>query len=225
MTEIEWVTRPSAVLVKSNASDDDVAMSAWVSFDRDSEDRLQDREAIEKLISFLYRNKHMSPFEHSHFTFKIDCPLFVAREFHRHRTMAYNEVSARYTEMKPRFYIPGDDRPMVQEGKAGRYHFVLGSKVVTKIVQRVIKAYSRSSYRAYEYLLSKGVAKEVARMLLPLNMMTQFYATVNARNLMHFLELRSSPQALYEIRLVAQDMEIILQAQMPLTYKAYKNAE
>ena len=222
MTEIEFVTRPSATLVQSNASDDMVAMAAWVSFDRDSEERLQDRERMRGLINFLYKNKHMSPFEHGSFTFKIDCPLFVAREFHRHRTMSYNEVSGRYTEMKPRFYTPSLERPMVQQGKAGQYYFVSDEELAWT-AQTAIGNATYTAWREYKNMLEAGVAKEVARMTLPLNLMTQFYATVNPRNLMHFLELRSSEQALWEIRAVAYDMEQHLRQKMPLSYAAWAN--
>jgi thymidylate synthase (FAD) len=222
MTEIEFVTKPSATLVQTNASDDMVAMAAWVSFDRDSEERLNNKDRMKGLINFLMREKHMSPFEHGSFTFKIDCPIFVAREFHRHRTMAYNEVSGRYTEMKPRFYLPGDSRPVVQMGKAGQYHFE-EDQAGLKFAQSTIEVATRDAWIHYQFLLGEGVAKEVARMVLPSNLMTQFYATVNPRNLMHFLGLRSSEQALYEIRLVAQDMEKALKESMPMTYEAWKN--
>lgn len=221
MTEVEFVTKASATLVQSNATDDMVAMAAWVSFDRDSEERLNDKGRMKGLINFLMREKHMSPFEHGSFTFKIDCPIFVAREFHRHRTMAYNEVSGRYTEMKPRFYLPGDSRPVVQQGKAGQYTFVTDETKLT-LAQSEIKMAVESSWETYQYMLKHGVAKEVARMALPVNLMTQFYATVNPRNLMHFLGLRTSPQALYEIRQVAEDMEKVLAEQMPMTYAAWK---
>lgn len=222
MTEIEFVTRPTATLIQSNATDDMVAMAAWVSFDRDSEERLGDSKRVGGLINFLMREQHMSPFEHGSFTFKIDCPLFVAREFHRHRTMAYNEVSGRYTEMKPRFYIPAMDRPMVQKGKAGQYYFEPDNNLAWKS-QLAIGSATHTAWREYQNMLEAGVAKEVARMALPLNMMTQFYATVNPRNLMHFLGLRTSPQALYEIKQVAEDMEDALCMTMPLTYHAWKD--
>ena len=221
MTEFEFVTKASATLVQSNATDDMVAMAAWVSFDRDSEERLNDKDRMKGLINFLMREKHMSPFEHGSFTFKIDCPIFVAREFHRHRTMAYNEVSGRYTEMKPRFYVPGNARPVVQQGKAGKYTFVQDAELLDQ-VQDEIETSIYKSWEHYEDLIAGGVAKEVARMVLPLNLMTQFYATVNPRNLMHFLGLRTSPQALYEIRQVAEDMEKALAEQMPMTYDAWK---
>lgn len=221
MSNLELVTKASATLVQSNATDDMVAMAAWVSFDRDSEERLTDKKRMQGLINFLMREKHMSPFEHGSFTFKIDCPLFVAREFHRHRTMAYNEVSGRYTEMKPRFYVPGVKRPMVQKGKAGQYHFEEDPNIQF-YAERAVERASRNAWDAYQELMKAGAAKEVARMVLPTNLMTQFYATVNPRNLMHFLGLRTSPQALYEIREVAEDMERVLAEQMPMTYDAWK---
>jgi len=221
MTEIEFVTKPSATLVQTNASDEMVAMAAWVSFDRDSEERLEDKTRMNGLINFLMREKHMSPFEHGSFTFKIDCPIFVAREFHRHRTMAYNEVSGRYTEMKPRFYIPSGHRPVVQQGKAGQYTFANDEALAEKSVAHIAKS-TAIAWQEYKIMLEAGIAKEVARMALPNNLMTQFYATVNPRNLMHFLGLRTSEQALYEIREVAYDMEVALQKSMPMTYMAWK---
>jgi thymidylate synthase (FAD) len=222
MTEFEFVTKASATLVQSNATDDMVAMAAWVSFDRDSEERLNDKDRMKGLINFLMREKHMSPFEHGSFTFKIDCPLYVAREFHRHRTMAYNEVSGRYTKMNYRFMTISDERTLVQKGKAGKYTFVSGTKEQQDAVKESDRRVAKFLIAEYEKLLDIGIAKEVARTRLPMSLMTQFYATVNPRNLMHFLGLRTSPQALYEIREVAEDMEKALAAQMPMTYDAWK---
>ena len=221
MSEIEWVERPTAQLVKTNATDDDVALAAWVSFAQNDTDRLSDRNRVEKLIKFLYNNKHMSPFEHGSWTFMIDCPIFVAREFHRHRTMSYNEVSGRYTEFTPRFYRPGADRPLVQQGKPGAYYFVPGEVNQLYETNLAISHITNRAWEEYQGLIGEGVAKEVARMVLPNNLMTQFYATVNTRNLMHFLDLRTDETALHEIRLVANDMEKIFAEGMPLTYKAY----
>lgn len=223
MSKIEFVTRPSAVLAKpTNASDDDVALAAWVSFAADEPERLENRAGVERLIAFLMREEHNSPFEHSHFTFRVDCPFFVAREFHRHRTQAYNEVSGRYTELQPRFYVPGQGRPAEQKGKAGAYFFVENEQVRYEYADD-LREKNKWDWEHYERQLKNGVPKEMARMGLPLNMMTQFYATVSARNLIHFLEMRTSEQALYEIRLVAGDMEEILAEHMPLTYKAWND--
>lgn len=220
MHNVEFVNHPTVTLVQSNASDNMVAMAAWVSNGLDQEERLQDQNRVGKLINFLYRNKHMSPFEHGGFTFKVDVPLFVAREWHRHRSMSYNEISGRYTEMQPRFYVPAPERPTVQTGKIGAYQFEPDT-AASYHARASIEQMSREGWKSYHQLKANGVANEVARMVLPLNLMTQFYATVNPRNLMHFLQLRTDPQALYEIREAAHQTEEIFSEQMPHTYKAY----
>lgn len=217
---IDFVSEVGVHLIEASASDDMVAMAAWVSHDIDSEERLEDESRVENLIRFLYRNKHMSPFEHGHFTFKVDVPLFVAREFHRHRTMSYNEVSGRYTEMKPRFYI--GDAVRIQKGKPGNYHFEAGTPDQFAVYIASKARACEVAWEEYRRRLEAGIAKEQAREDLPLSLMTQFYATVNPRNLMHFLGLRTDPHALKEIRDVAVKMEEIFAQQMPRTYLAYK---
>lgn len=220
MTDIEYVNDVTVTLIEAAASDDMVAMAAWVSNDADSEERLSDQERKAGLINFLYRNRHMSPFEHGHFTFKVDVPLFVAREWHRHRTQSYNEVSGRYTHMKPRFYR--GERARVQQGKMGNYYFVDGGDEMTALYyaskQRVIDV----AWEEYERRLEFGLSKEQAREDLPLSLMTQFYVTVNPRNLMAFLSLRNDGPALKEIKDAAVKVEEIFAEQMPLTYAAYK---
>lgn len=219
MTEIELVENVGVSLINASASDNMVAMAAWVSHDADSEDRLQDEARVGKLIDFLYRAKHMSPFEHGHFTFKVDAPLFVAREFFRHRTASYNEVSGRYTEMKPRFYVANVAR--VQHGKPGDYYFEDGSDEQTAIYLQTKRKDAKRAWRTYQQRLEAGIAKEQAREELPLSLMTQFYVTMNPRNLMQFLTLRNEKHALKEIQDVAVAMEEIFATHMPLTYKAY----
>lgn len=221
---IEFVNEVKVDLIAANASDDMVALSAWVSHAADEVARLADRNAVEKLIRFLYINKHMSPFEHGQFILKADVPLFVAREWQRHRTKSYNEVSGRYTLMAPRFYVPPRERPLVQEGKPGNYTFVQGTNEQYAIAVTHIETNAKESWSRYEHMLEAGIAKEVARMVLPLNMMTQFYATVNPRNLMGFLTLRNEKHALYEIRQAAVEAETYLADAMPLSYKAYRTA-
>lgn len=216
---MELVSEVGVDLIQTNASDDMVAMAAWVSHDQDSEERLANREQVKKLINFLYTNKHMSPFEHGQFTFKIDVPLFVAREFHRHRTFSYNEVSGRYTEMKPRFWVGSEAR--IQKGKPGDYYFLPGDDDQTAIYLQSKRKAAKKAWREYGRRLDAGIAKEQAREDLPLSLMTQFYATVNPRNLMAFLTLRNEKHALKEIQAVAAKMEEIFAQQMPLTYAAY----
>lgn len=217
---VELVNEVSVTLVNVSASDDMVAMAAWVSHDADSEDRLENRVQVEKLINFLYSNNHTSPFEHGLFTFKIDAPLFVAREFFRHRTASYNEVSGRYTVMQPRFYA--GDTARVQKGKPGDYYFEDGTDDQTAIYLQGKRKALKKSWNVYEDRLEAGIAKEQAREELPLSLMTQWYVTMNPLNLMKFLTLRNESHALKEIQDVAVQMEQYLFEHMPLTYAAYK---
>lgn len=244
MTDITFRDDVKVELIKSNATDTDVAYAAWVSnfADRkmntkepeketvwnhetrrweDSEERKEWDKKIEGLINFLYRNQHMSPFEHGSFTFMIECPLFVRSEFQRHRTFSYNEMSGRYTEMLPDFYLPNSERPLVQTGKVGNYEFVPG----TPEQHGVMLAYQQNSVKvawdSYQKVLEAGVAREVARNILPLNTYTKFYATANPRNVLQFLMLRDDKHALAEIRWVAEIMAVEFEKQMPKTYAAY----
>jgi thymidylate synthase (FAD) len=218
---IEFVNGSTVQLVKTNASDEDVARAAWVSNYGDDA-RLREAGRIDGLINFLYRERHMSPFEHGSFTFFVDTPIFVAREFMRHRTWSYNETSGRYKELEPRFYMAPKDRPMQQKGKVGAYRFEPGTPEQTgEVYLRTMEAYEASWY-SYESMLNKGVAKEVARNVLPVGTMTQFYATANPRNVMQFLQLRNDDNALKEIRDVAIAIEAEFARVMPLTYRAYQ---
>lgn len=223
---IEFTDEQSVELIDFMGGDNQTAMSAWISFGNDKEGRLKDQDRVAGLINFLYREGHMTPFESSVFTFRIETPIFVARELFRHRSASYNEWSGRYSEMEPKFYMPTINRPLKQEGKAGNYSFVSGSdEQYAQVLYATNEAVSLS-YEKYLDMLDIGVAKEVARNVLPLGTYTKFYVTMNARNLMHFLTLRTDPTALYEIRQVAGKMEEVLKDTMPLTYKAYiKNKE
>jgi len=221
LTDVKFRSDCEVSLEDFMGGDDRVCLSAWVSFGNDDTDRLADRKAVERLIKFLHKNKHMTPFESTQFTFRIKTPIFVARELFRHRSASYNEWSGRYSQMLPEFYLPDADRPLVQEGKPGDYYFVAGTEQQYADVSEKQAAVFQQAWNAYETLLESGVAKEVARNVLPLATYTYFYVTMNARNLMHFLELRNDSHALYEIRAVARKMEEIFAAKMPLTYAAY----
>jgi thymidylate synthase (FAD) len=226
--DIKFVNDVTVDLIKTNASDIEVARAAWVST-KGEDAREADSSRVPGLINYLVRNRHGSPFEHNSFTFFIKCPIFVVREFHRHRAgWSYNEESGRYTELKPEFYIPSGDRNLVQTGKAGEYRFEPGTQEQAAEVILGHAEISAASYCNYQNLLSLGVAKEVARMTLPLNIMTTFYATANSRAIMHFLSLRtqhedatfpSTPQK--EISMVADKIEAHFAAAMPHTHAAY----
>ena len=221
----------SVELVKSSASDSDVLFAARVStLGEQSLDELQkDPERSKGLINYLMRDRHGSPFEHNSMTFFVSAPIFVFREFMRHRGgWSYNEESGRYRELDPVFYVPGADRKLVQEGRPGKYVFVEGSPQQHEIVRSVLDDSYQQAYTAYQKLLAEGVAREVARSVLPVGLFSSMYATCNARSLMHFLGLRtqheqakvpSFPQR--EIEMVGEKMEAEWAKLMPLTYAAF----
>lgn len=219
-SSISLLQGPDVELIKTNATDTDVAYAAWVS-NFAAESRNRDTSNIGKLIDFLYSNKHMSPFEHGSFTFFIDTTLFVAREFMRHRTFSYNETSGRYKEMEGRFYIPPFGRPLIQVGRPGAYTFTQGTEDQYWVMVKDQTEAFEFCWEKYQKQLRDGVAKEVARNVLPLSLYTQFYATANPRNIMQFLILRNDDQALFEIRHIAKKIEEHFARTMPLTWAAF----
>ncbi|MET9364038.1 FAD-dependent thymidylate synthase [Streptomyces sp. NPDC006632] len=218
-------------LVKHAASDSDVLWAARVSTagEQSLEELQKDPERSKGLINYLMRDRHGSPFEHNSMTFFISAPIFVFREFMRHRVgWSYNEESGRYRELQPVFYVPGADRKLVQQGRPGKYEFVEGSAEQQELTARVMEDSYRRSYEAYQEMLAAGVAREVARATLPVGLFSSMYATCNARSLMHFLGLRtqhelakvpSFPQR--EIEMVGEKMEREWAALMPLTHAAF----
>lgn len=218
-------TRPDVSLVHHVGSDADVVRAARVSVHGLAEAPDADTRG---LIRHMMRNRHGSVFEHNLFTFRVACPIFTAREFMRHRHFSYNEESARYRELDPVFWTPGPYRKLRQEGKASAYRLVDGKASDYLYAAGAIQEASQAAYDAYQALLSHGIAREVARAVLPVNTYTSFYATCNARALMHFLSLRidhpdnavpTHPQA--EIQDVARNMALALGEKMPETYWAW----
>ena len=217
-------------LVKSSAADADVLFAARVSTagEKSLDEVGTDAERSAGLINYLMRDRHGSPFEHNQFTFYVSAPIFVFREFMRHRTFSYNEESGRYRRLEPVFYVPGPERKLVQEGKPGRYVFVDGSAEQHALVETATRRVCTEAYHAYLEMLEAGVAREVARGVLPVSIYSSMYATCNARALMHFLSLRtkredstfpSFPQR--EIEMVAERMEEHFARTMPLTHAAW----
>lgn len=174
------------------------------------------------LINFLMSEGHSVPFEHSKFTFRLEIPIFVSRQLVKHRTAQISEESGRYRELGGVFYLP-KHRPLGQVGKTGDYNMVdLGTTTSNNAICTMIKVIDEAWYY-YETLLSQGIAKEVARMVLPVNTYTSMYFTIDARNLMHFLSLRNEHHAQHEIREVALQMERLFAEKMPLTFAAWKS--
>ncbi|MEY2723507.1 MAG: hypothetical protein RLZ38_632 [Actinomycetota bacterium] len=231
--EIVFRDDMSVELVKSSASDADVIWAARVSTagDKSLEDVGADAAKSEGLINYLARERHGSPFEHTSMTFFISAPIFVFREFMRHRIASYNEESGRYRELKPVFYIPNKDRKLVQIGKAGAYTFVDGTDEQYKVTVESIKETCNLAYKNYQKMLEAGVAREVARAVLPVTLYSSMYVTMNARALMNFLSLRTAREGSHfpsypqrEIEMVAEKMEAEFAKLMPITYGAFQKS-
>jgi len=231
--EVEPVLRQDVTveLVRSSAHDADVLFAARVStLGEQSLDELQkDPERSAGLINYLMRDRHGTPFEHNSMTFFVSAPIFVFREFQRHRVgFSYNEESGRYRQLQPVFYVPGPDRMLVQRGRPGKYEFFAGSTEQHQLVAKTMETSYRQAYAAYLEMLGAGIAREVARAVLPVGLFSSMYVTCNARSLMAFLSLRtkddraavpSFPQR--EIEMVAEQMEALWAAKMPLTHAAF----
>lgn len=174
----------------------------------------------ERLLMFLMRERHTSPFEHAVFRFHVRAPIFVVREWQRHRMASYNEQSGRYAEFKELFYTP--DYIRTQVGKPGAYRFEQMDPVTSEEVHDVINIHNHMSFNMYKDLITAGVAKEQARLVLPGTLYTEFWFTVNALSLMNFLRLRNSEHAMYEIREYAKAIEQEFAERMPVTFAAFK---
>ncbi|MGH2768170.1 MAG: FAD-dependent thymidylate synthase [Actinomycetota bacterium] len=183
---------------------------------------------VEVPNSTLYVRRHgypvfaaNTPFEHNAFRFHIRCPIFVAREWFRHRIGSFNEESARYHTLKDDFYLPEPEAVRSQVGKPGAYSFEPTEAALAGETVETLRSIYQQAYEAYRSLVDKGVAKELARAVLPFGIFTQFYWTVNARSIMNFLSLRNSEFAQYEIRVYAQAVERLFAEKMAITYEGF----
>ncbi len=231
--EIRFLSDVDVELIRASAHDSDVLFAARVSTkgEQSLEGVDADPESSAGLIGYLMRDRHGTPFEHNSMTFYVRAPIFVFREFMRHRIASYNEESGRYRELRPDFYVPGPDRNLVQVGKPGHYEFEPGTADQHELVSKEIEASCTQAYEAYRRMLDAGIAREVARAVLPLTIYSSMYVTMNARSLMNFLSLRtkregsrfpSFPQR--EIEMVAEKMEAFWADLMPLTRAAFDQA-
>jgi len=231
--EIQFRSDVTVELVRANASDSDVLFAARVSTQGEktlegAQDDNVDASRSKGLINYLMRDRHGSPFEHNSMTFYVQAPIFVFREFMRHRMASYNEESGRYRELNPTFYVPAAERNLLQVGKAGAYDFLPGTPEQFELVSEEVRRTSTEAYNAYQRMLEAGVAREVARIILPLNIFSSMYVTMNARALMNFLSLRTKREGSHfpsfpqrEIEMVAEKMETHFAELMPFTYEAF----
>jgi thymidylate synthase (FAD) len=200
------------------ASDLSVVNAARVSFARRKEEM---DESDEGLIRFLMRDRHGTPFEHNAFRFHIRCPLFVAREWFRHRVGSFNEFSMRYAKATDEFYVPEPDDVRSQVGKPGAYSFEPVDAELAETTREELRAVYEHAFETYERLVEQGVARELARAVLPVGAYTEFYWTLNARSLMNFISLRAAETAQREIRRYADACERFLAEKMPVTHSAF----
>lgn len=223
----------SVELIKSSASDADVIWAARVSTagEQSMDEIGEDPARSAGLINYLARERHGSPFEHTSMTFFISAPIFVFREFMRHRIASYNEESGRYRELRPVFYVPGKERNLIQIGKTGSYEFVAGTEEQFDITVSAMKEAYVVAYDSYRKMLDAGIAREVARAVLPVATYSSMYVTMNARALMNFLSLRTAREGSHfpsypqrEIEMVAEKMEAEFAKLMPLTYGAFEKS-
>jgi thymidylate synthase (FAD) len=205
-------------LDQAMADDLSVVNGARVSLAR-HKDELDDADA--GLIRFLMRDRHGTPFEHNAFRFHIRCPIFVAREWFRHRIGSFNEFSMRYAKATDDFYVPEPDDVRSQVGKPGAYSFEPVDPDLAERTREELRAVYDLAYATYTRLVDEGVARELARSVLPVGAYTEFYWTVNARALMNFVSLRAADTAQREIRRYAEACEQFLAAKMPITYDAF----
>lgn len=232
MTEI-IISQPEVYLRRSMAGDEDVLEAMMVSTMGDEVQKLMEEQGVDGLegrIKFLMKNRHGTPFEQNYFQFFVKAPIAVFREHHRHRIgWSYNEESGRYKVMKPEFYIPPRERPLIQTGKPGHYRMEQGPLEQHMTMTEEMTYAFESAYERYDYLLAQGIPKEVARGVLPVYLMSSMFASCNARSMMAFLSLRTDePDAMFPSKpmweideLVARVYEKALAETMPITYKAF----
>lgn len=223
---IQTTTDVTVELIDSMGSDVSLARAAWISTGPDEREKEDGR--IEGLLRYLMKHRHGTPFEHATVTFRVSAPIMVFREWHRHRVQSYNEQSGRYSVFTPEFYIPGPDRPLINIGTSARP--VMGPadpESHRAFVDDLIEGYE-AQWKRYEHALNSGISNEMARLHLPVAIVSNMYATANLRAWLHFLGLRTSePNATFqghpqwEIVQAAKQVEQHLRTLFPITLAVF----
>lgn len=227
--EPQFISDLSVELIRSSGDDAGIAAAARVSTDLDLAKYSEHANAA--LINYLMRHRHGSPFEHNSMTFMVHVPIFVAREWMRHRVgWSYNEVSGRYTQLEPTFYVYPPERPMIQSGSSAHPNLSMGTDIQRRMKNGRTIANANRAWRSYQDSLADGLANEVARDDLPLSIYTRMYVTCNARSLMAFLSLRVDDEKntfvtkpLWEIQQAAEAMAREFERLFPATFKAFES--
>lgn len=217
--EMKVLNKGFVRLVDYMGGDTRIVQSARVSYGDGTKTIREDAA----LIAYLLRNQHTSPFEQVIFTFHIKTPIFVARQWVRHRTARMNEISGRYSVMADEFYVPEDDdiRPQSKSNKQGRSDEVLSSDIKEEFLTS-LEADQAAVYEHYENYLKHDIARELARVNLPLSLYTQFYWQIDLHNILHFLKLRLDSHAQKEIRVYGEALVKCVQAVAPIAYQAFE---
>lgn len=209
-------------LVEHMGDDLSIVRNARVSYDaewRAGEDHGSDA----RLIRYLYRNRHTSPFEAVTFTFDVKAPLFVLRQWHRHRTWSFNELSARYRELPEEWYCPREQDITTQHTDNKQMRTTEEHPQAAELRQ-LIDVTCWKAFREYAYLLKQGCPRELARGVLPLNTYSHMFATVDLHNLFHFLRLRLHEHAQHEIRVYAEAMLRLIRPIVPVSVEAFEES-
>lgn len=207
-------------LVEHMGSDLSIVRNARVSYDaewRAGEDEGKDA----KLLNYLIKNKHTSPFESCVFTFEIKAPIFVLRQWHRHRTWSFNEISARYAELPEEFYVP-ELAQITTQSETNKQMRTDEINPWAMEIQQYILNQNKKSFREYKALIKLGCPRELARSVLPVGTYSHMFATVDLHNLMHFLKLRMHSHSQYEIRVYAEAMLKLIEPIVPYSVAAFK---
>lgn len=204
-------------LIDTLGTEATIVNAARVSFGKIKQD-MDERDV--GLLNYLIENRHTSPLEHIVFTFSIHCPLFIRGQWHRHRTWSYNEISRRYTEIDMEFYTPEHLR---RQAETNRQASVEDPEFADAALVEMIRKQNEDSLKLYNDLLDAGVCREQARGVLPQNMMVTFWGTVDLNNLLHFLELRDSDHAQWEIREYAKAIKKLIKPVIPHVAAYYES--
>lgn len=207
-------------LVDHKGSDAAVLNAARVSYDNESKTG-QDPAADSKLLRYLLANDHTSPFEHVVFTFEVKAPILVFRQWHRHRTWSYSEVSARYTELDMGYYVP-DVAQITTQSASNKQMRTAEQHPDAAELRAIIDRACRESDIVYRHLLAQGCPRELARGVLPVNTYSRMAATVDLHNLLGFLRLRLHAHAQYEIRVYAEAMLKLIEPVVPVTVRHWR---
>jgi thymidylate synthase (FAD) len=220
MNEINVLDHGHVRLVESMGSDLSIVRNARVSYDaewRTGEDEGKDA----KLIDYLVKNGHTSPLEAVQFTFDVKAPIFVFRQWHRHRTWSFNEISARYAELPEEFYVPAVEQ-ITTQSTSNKQMRTNERHPYAEEACLMIRSQNAQAFMAYRGMIKEGVPRELARSVLPVGTYSHMFATVDLHNLAHFLKLRLHAHAQYEIRVYAEAMLKLIEPIVPVAVAALK---